>query len=288
MLALPACGANDDVDDQDTAPVEVGDIRVDEDARALLPETVAERGTLRVGADLAWPPFTYQEVGEPVGIDVELITAIGDKLGLDVVISDVGITAVVPSIQNGRFDVAVGQIVNSPERRAAVSFVNYIENSLGLIVREADADTISPEDICGHTLVATKGTGPLSFGQQYSKDECVAKGKPPVKFEIFDDSGGTLLALANSRGDGFLADAAVGLYTAENSESGLIMDDGLVPGSANRSGIVHAQDNGQLGDAVRAALLSLVADGGYQEILDKWGIGDQALTEAEISDEAGS
>jgi polar amino acid transport system substrate-binding protein len=193
-------------------------------------------------------------------------------------ITDVGVSAVIP--------VAVGQLVNSADRRKVVNFVDYIANDLGLIVREADADKISPNDLCGHTLVATQGTGPLAFGKEYSKKECVGKGRPPITFDTYTDSAGTFLALANGRGDGFLSNAAVGTYLAANAKQGLAMDEGLVPGSTDRSGIVFAKGDDALGQAIRAALVSLHEDGLYQKILEKWDIGNQALSEAELHEPA--
>lgn len=285
LVLSSGCTVGDAEGDEAKTGIDLAAVEVDEKAKALVPPEVADAGTLKVATELNWPPFTYKsDAGKPTGVDILLIQAIGRKLGLETNITDVGVTAVIPSVQNGRFDVAVGQLVNSPDRRAVVDFVDYLENSLGLIVRKDSADSIDPVDLCGHTLVATQGTGPLSFGRTYSKEQCVAKGKPEITFEVFADSAGTLLALGNGRGDGFMSNAAVGTYLAETSGQNLVMDEGTVPGHTDRSGIVYRKGRTQMGDAVRAALLSLQADGVYTKILEQWKIGDQALTEAQINE----
>jgi polar amino acid transport system substrate-binding protein len=282
LLALPACGDDDTEADGGQTAAAAGSA-VDEQARSLLPAETAESGTLNVATVLNWPPFTYQESGEPAGIDIELVAAIAQTLGLEPKFTDLGDGALITSVQNHRSDIAVSQLVTSPERREAVDFVEYMGNPLGIMVRSADADAIDPADLCGRTLVATEGTGPLSFGREYSKTECVGKGKPAIEFQVFGDSGGTILALANGRGDAFIADAAVGTYQAETSNKNLVMDDGIIPGSETYSGIAYAKDRQEIGKAVEAALLVLMENGTYDRLLDEYGIADAAITEEQVS-----
>ncbi len=257
---------------------------VDQQARKLLPAAVTDRGTLRIATMLDWPPFTYKSSdGKPTGIDMDLVNAISKTLGLKPAITSLADGGWIPGIQNGKFDIAVSQLAISPERAAVVGFVDYIGNPLGLMVRQADKGKIDPANLCGQKLVGTTGTGPLSFGRQYSKTECVAKGKPPIKFQVYGDSGTTVLALANGRGQGFLVDNAVGTYTAKTTKKHLVMDDGFVPGSTTRSGIAFAKQQPQVGAAVRAALVTLAKNGTYQKILANWGIAKEALTPQQIS-----
>lgn len=264
------------------------DQTVDKQAKSLLPAATQKSGTLKVATVLNWPPFTYKQEGAPAGIDIELISAIARTLGLKPSITELSDESLVPSIQNRRFDVAVTQLVTTPERRAVVDFVEYISNPLGLMVRQDDADKIAPDDLCGHTLVATEGTGSLSFGKQYSKAQWVAKGKRPVKFIVFGDSGNTILALANGRGEGFISDRAVGVYLAKTTKKKLTMDEGDIPGSETRSGIAFAKNNPQLGKAVSSALVTLMHNGTYQRILSKYGISGAALTPDQVNADASS
>jgi polar amino acid transport system substrate-binding protein len=266
------------------AATAAADASVDQQARKLLPKAVTDRGTLRIATMLDWPPFTYKSPdGNPTGIDIDLVGAISKTLGLKPAITNLADGGWIPGIQNGKFDVAVSQLAISPERAAVVGFVDYIGNPLGLMVRQADTGKIEPADLCGHSLVATTGTGPLSFGRTYPKTQCVAKGKPAIKFQVYGDSGTTVLALANGRGEGFLVDNAVGTYTAKTTKKHLVMDDGIVPGSSTRSGIAFPKQQPQIGDGVRAALVTLAKNGTYQKILDSWGIAKEALTPEQIS-----
>src|SRR5690349_22164226 len=58
---------------------------VDESARALLPDDIKQKGVLVVAMPLDFEPFNYlDEKNEQVGLDVDMIRAVGDKLGLKV------------------------------------------------------------------------------------------------------------------------------------------------------------------------------------------------------------
>jgi polar amino acid transport system substrate-binding protein len=48
-------------------------------------------------------------------------------------------------------------------------------------------------------------------------------------------------------------------------------------------GISVNKDNMQLAQAIKAALDQMIADGSYKQILDKYGLGDGAVTEAVIN-----
>ena len=281
-LTVQACGSTSTKTEQSQ---DLEHVVVDEEAAALLPKSVADRGALRVATELSWPPFTYKDsAGQATGVDINLIRAVAKKLGLKTQITDSSTASIIPSIQNGRFDVAVTQLAITEERLAAVQFVPYIENSLGLMVRGNEVDDISPKDLCGRTLVGTKSTGSLTLAQDYSKQECVEKGKPEIEFIVFDDTPETILALGSGRGEGFVADNAVGTYLSKNSSADLVMDDGMVPVPTTESGIAISQGNDELAAAVQAALVSLVDDGTYKSLLADVGIAEQALTEEEIRD----
>ena len=90
-LLLAGCAAASDADTGDaeaSAAVEVAgiEITVDADAAALLPDDIAEAGSVKVATDAPYAPFEmFVEEGsdELTGVDVDLGHAIGAKLGID-------------------------------------------------------------------------------------------------------------------------------------------------------------------------------------------------------------
>jgi polar amino acid transport system substrate-binding protein len=170
-VAVTACGVTateEATKGPDTgAAISINTIAVDQKAQAELPDAIKKSGTLNVASELDWPPFSYKDdSGRTTGIDVLMIQAIGRKLGLKTNIADLGADTIIPSVQNGRYHVAVSQLVTTPERLKAVNFVVYIQNTLGILQHKDYSPKVTPADMCGKTFLGTQGTGPLDFTRQ--------------------------------------------------------------------------------------------------------------------------
>src|SRR5262245_57567687 len=72
--------------------------KVDEAARALLPEAVKTGGKVRVASSIGFAPFEFfkEDNKTPQGIDVDLMRAIEPLLGITFDISDVRYPNIVP------------------------------------------------------------------------------------------------------------------------------------------------------------------------------------------------
>jgi polar amino acid transport system substrate-binding protein len=253
---------------------------VDPAARAALPDKNLQSNTLEVATSLQWPPFDFKtDDGKPDGLDIRLVTALAARLGLKPNFTDVKFPAIVPGVQTGRFDIGVDELNATPERRKIVQFVPYYRGGLGLLVRQ-DGRGLSVSQLCGLTLALTQGSSQVAVAQRVS-EQCVAEGKKAISFQYFPDSADTYMAVANGRGDGFLTDRAVGVYVAQRNGK-LTMTEGTLEGTRDVSGIVVSKDNDKLAAAIRLALAGMIRDGSYQKLLDIYGVGSAALSEAEV------
>ncbi len=249
-------------------------------ARAALPERVRSAGVLRIATSLQWPPFAYvSEAGQPDGIDIRLMKLIADKLGLRLDVENVKFPSIVPGVASGRFDVGVDQLNITAERAKVVDFVPYSQDGLGLLVRKGTAG-IDVGSLCGRTLLLTQGSAQVDIADKLSA-QCVGAGHEPIASQTYANSADTYLALANGRGDGFLAGKAVGMYIASQNGK-LTMTGATLPDSNTVSGIVVAKDDPAVRDAVRLALESALADGSYQKIFDDYKVPEGALTAEQI------
>jgi polar amino acid transport system substrate-binding protein len=259
-------------------------VPVVEQARAALPAAMRDSGVLKVATSLQWPPFDYQgENGKPDGIDIRLVGLLAAKLGLRAEFSDIKFPSIVPGVATGRYDIGVDQISITPERLKAVSFLPYYQSAYGLLVREG-VTGIDVNHLCGRTLVLTQGSAQVTDAQTLS-GQCVKSGQAPIAFLFYPSSAETYLALANGRGDGFMTDRAVGVYIAQGNNKGnskLTMTASSLPGMINTAGIVIGRDNGELREALRLALESAIADGGYQKIMSDFGVPEGALTVEQV------
>jgi polar amino acid transport system substrate-binding protein len=98
-------------------------------------------GKIIVGSDTAFPPFENVEGGEIVGFDVDLMKAIGEKLGMAVEFKSYKFDALITGLQAGtEFDMVASAMTITEERKQSVDFSDpYINSNQSLAVRKAKA-----------------------------------------------------------------------------------------------------------------------------------------------------
>ncbi|GAV30945.1 MAG: transporter substrate-binding domain-containing protein [Anaerosomatales bacterium] len=96
-------------------------------------------GKIIVGSDTAFPPFENVENGEVVGFDVDLMKAIGEKLGMTVEFKSYKFDALITGLQAGtEFDMVASAMTITDERKQSVDFSDpYINSNQSLAVRKA-------------------------------------------------------------------------------------------------------------------------------------------------------
>jgi polar amino acid transport system substrate-binding protein len=246
------------------------------EARASLPETVRQAGVLKVAASMTWPPYiSLDSSGEPEGIDVDVAKLLAAKLGLKPEFTNIKFPTILPSIQTGRFDLAVGQIGLSPERVAVMGFVPYEISGLSLLVRKTDSN-IDVNDLCGHELAVTTGSWQVAIVEDLST-KCVSASKKAIATDIYPDTPSSYMAVANGRGEGFLVGRAVGMHLAKGVDQ-LKMAPGDLMDSKAVSGLMLKKENQELRAALAKALESALDDGSYQSIFDKYSVPESMLT----------
>ncbi|MDP2182845.1 MAG: transporter substrate-binding domain-containing protein [Actinomycetota bacterium] len=101
-------------------------------------------GKIMVGSDTSFPPFENVEGDKIVGFDVDLATAIGEKLGVQVEFKTYNFDALVPAMKAGaEFDMIASGMTSTgdlgAERSQSVDFSEiYIWNNQSLTVKKAD------------------------------------------------------------------------------------------------------------------------------------------------------
>jgi polar amino acid transport system substrate-binding protein len=95
-------------------------------------------GKIIVGSDTAFPPFENVEGGKVVGFDVDLMNAIGQKLGLAVEFKSYKLDALITGVQAGsEFDMIASAMTITDERKQSVDFSDpYINSNQSLAVRK--------------------------------------------------------------------------------------------------------------------------------------------------------
>lgn len=85
---------------------------------------ICEAGIIVVSTDPAYPPqsFLNEQTGEYEGFDIDVAREIGERLGVEVEFTDPTFDAVVAGNWGGRWDMSVGSVTVTEERREVLDF----------------------------------------------------------------------------------------------------------------------------------------------------------------------
>ena len=99
------------------------------------PEDVdRSNGTLTMATNVAFPPYEYYENGEPTGIDVDMAQAIADKLGMELVVSDMEFDSIIIAVQSGKADVGIAGMTVTEDRLKNIDFTDSYTTAKQVII----------------------------------------------------------------------------------------------------------------------------------------------------------
>lgn len=93
-------------------------------------------GTIVVATNAAFKPYEYYENGKIVGIDIDIMQAICDELGMEMVIEDMEFDSVITAVSSGKADVGASGLTVTEERKKNINFTtSYTTAKQVIIVR---------------------------------------------------------------------------------------------------------------------------------------------------------
>jgi polar amino acid transport system substrate-binding protein len=282
--AAAACGDDDDDDGggEPTAAATAAPTSAGDGIDITGIEELAD-GTLTVGNDGAYAPMEFEdENGDLVGLDVDLINAMAELLGVETEHPIAGFETLLTSLDAGRYDVVMSSMSVNPERSQVVDFIEYFNAGIGIVVVEGNPKGITSfDDLCGATVAVQKGTIQVDYllgttEAPGGKDaECTGAGSEGITVLEFDSDPEAVQALIAGQADVEMADFPVTAYSALQNASEIDLVDTQIEPSPY--GIAVRKDSTALRDALQAAFDQIVEDGTYAEILEKWELSAGAL-----------
>lgn len=91
-------------------------------------------GILTVATNATYPPYEYYEHGRVVGIDIDIMQAVCDILGMSMKVEDMNFDAVITSVQTGKADVGAAGLTVTKDRLNNVLFTNTYTNSRQMLI----------------------------------------------------------------------------------------------------------------------------------------------------------
>jgi polar amino acid transport system substrate-binding protein len=254
-------------------------IAKDDAAAKLLPAATAKSGKLIVGTDPTYAPNEYKdESGNPIGWGIEISSAIAAKLGLKPEYQVSKFDNIIPSVTGGKADIGESSFTDTVEREKQVDFVNYY--TAGIQWASAKGKTVDPDNACGLKVAVQSTTFEDTDEVPAKSDACVAAGKAAINKLKFDTQDAATNAVVLGQADALSADSPVTLYAIAQTKDKLQLAGKTF--DVAPYGIV-VKKGSELTKAVQAALQSMVDDGSYKKILDKWGVADGGIDKITIN-----
>jgi len=298
LLALSACSSSDSEEGAaspgasaalPSVTIEgVGEVAVDPAAAAKLPAATAEAGKVSVATNAPYPPFIdFVEEGnleDFQGLDLDLVTAIAAKLGIEAPFQQQPFDGLIPGLQSGKYDAIVGGITDNAERQEVAVFVDYSASGTGILVAKGNPDGIANlSSLCGKEVAVQKATTQVGLLTDFSAAEC---GSSPIKVTEYPQNTDALTALLAGKAAAIAATKVTIVDIAtETPDKTEIVEDPENPNgyAASPNGIGFLKSEQELATAFQAGLQSLMDDGTYMKILAKYGQEPIAIETATIN-----
>ncbi|MCD8161382.1 MAG: ABC transporter substrate-binding protein [Clostridiales bacterium] len=228
----------------------------DDEASATL--TTVTEGVLTMSTNAAFPPYEMTtDDGGFEGIDVEIATAIAEKLGLELQIDDMDFDSALLAVQQGKSDIVMAGVSVTDDRLLVMDFSDsYATGVQVVIVPEGSEVTV---DTLGDYVIGTQRatTGNIYCTDDYGEDHVVA----------YDNGVTAVQALMNGQVDCVVIDSAPAQEFVAANAGLTILDTEYV---SEEYAIGVAKGNSALLEAINEALAELTEDGTIQSILDKY------------------
>ena len=282
VLVLAGCGSSTSTSSTTTTTETSGSNSANAAIAAQVPAAIKSKGTLTVAADATYAPneFIASDGHTVVGMDADLMQALGTVMGLKVKMVNATFDTIIPGLAAGKYDVGASSFTDTKEREKTVDFVDYFSAGISFYAKATSSPAVKTvEDLCGKTVSVEKGTTEEEEAKAQS-GKCTKAGKKSVTVLVYPNQNGANLAISSGRAELGMADSPIAAYQVKQS-SGAFKLVGETYGAAPY-GLAIPKGTGMT-TPILAALKVLIANGTYTQILTKWGVQAGAITTPAIN-----
>ena len=134
-------------------------------------EDVMKRGSLIIGTEGEWRPWTYHDEGgtkELIGFDVEVGKAICEKLGVTASFTEANWDSLLAALKSGRIDTMINGMDVTESRKEAYDFtIPYCYTRTALVVRGDNTDITTFTDLAGRTTANSISSTYMTLAESY-------------------------------------------------------------------------------------------------------------------------
>ncbi|MBQ7152414.1 MAG: transporter substrate-binding domain-containing protein [Clostridia bacterium] len=226
-------------------------------------DSVKKAGKLTIATSPDFPPFENLEGGEVVGIEIDILNYICEKIGVKLEINQMTFESVLPGIQAGKFDLGVSGITITEGRKKNTLFTDAYYIASQAIVVTAGSAIAGKSDLTGKKVSVQTGTTAEEF--------CMDEGLNVSAFEANSDAQ---LALVTGKVDAWVIDKLTGVqmvqvYNAEHPDAPLVILDEAMTEEPYAFALKLGSDS--LADEINKILKEMITNGTMAAIFAKYG-----------------
>ena len=217
---------------------------------------------LVMGTNAEFPPFESRGGAggrEIVGFDVEVAKAIAEKVGLPLKIEDMKFDSLLPALSAGKIDLVLAGMTITDERARNVDFSTpYYKATQVVLMRAGEEKPTATDDLKGRKIAVQLGTTGDGVATEIAGQANVAQ---------FTSAMDAVVELLNRKVDFVVIDEQpANQFLKKNPGLEMVrlaFDDEFY-------GVAVKKGNAELLAKVNEALAEIVADGRYDQFVEKW------------------
>ncbi len=222
-------------------------------------EDVKKSGKLTIATSPDFPPFESLEGDKVVGIEIDLLEMIAEKLGVELEINQMDFDSVLPGIQSGKFNVGVSGITVTEDRKKNADFtVPYFAAAQAIVVLK-DSPIKSKADLEGKKVSVQTGTT--------AEEYCMKNGYEVSAFQANNDA---LSALTSGKVDAWVIDNETGIQMSETTNGKTVVLD--EPMTTEPYSFAFKKGSTSLVNEINSYLEGWLKDGTVEKIFEKYNV----------------
>ena len=203
MLALAGCGSSSSSTTSSTTSTSGSPSAANSAIAAQVPAAIKSKGTLNVATEAQYAPneFLAPDGHTVIGMDADLMQALGTVMGLKVTLINSNFETIIPGLAAGRYDLGASSFTDTKEREKTVDFVDYYKAGISFYAKSSANPGVSKvADLCGKTVAVEKGTVEFEESTKQSAT-CKKEGKKSVTVLSFPGQNAANLAVSSGRAE---------------------------------------------------------------------------------------
>ena len=228
--------------------------------QALTPKDIQDRGTVKVGVLVDFPPFGItNESNQPDGYDADVAKALAKKMGVKIELVPVTGPNRIPYLQTGKIDMVIGSLSITPARSEQVLFSAPYCALEGVMYARKDLKITDYSDLGGSRIGVARAS---------PQDTLVTKHAPAgTKIQRFDQISAVYQSVLSQQVDGAVIGTLIAAELDKKMEGRYETKFRLY---VTYQGVALRLGSDELAAALNADIAELNAEGVLSRLYQKW------------------